>query len=166
VIERELFAGQGLSAIDAKGRVAIPACLRATLEANGHIHNSTRQMVVAPHPESACITGYDRGWLKTLDQRIQREEERERSAGRPFDYYAASRRAFGQAEDVPYDPSGRFIFPAFFKHKGKLEDLAFFFGAGQFFEIWNPRILIANPELNPDAAEGAEYFMREKGLLK
>ncbi len=162
VAERELFAGQGLSAIDAKGRVAIPACLRATLE----INSDGRQLVVAPHPEASCITGYDRGWLKTLDQRNQREEERERAAGRPFDYYAASRRAFGQAEDVPYDTSGRFIFPPFFKHKGKLDDLAFFFGSGPFFEIWNPRILIENPALNPDAAEGAEYFMREKGYLK
>jgi MraZ protein len=160
VSERELFAGQGLSAIDAKGRCAIPACLRATLELN----SEGRALVIARHPESPCITGYDRGWLKELNGRIEREEERERTAGRAFDYYATSRRAFGQVEDVPYDGSGRFVFPPFFKHKGQLSDLAFFFGSGQFFEIWNPRLLLENPSLNPDAAEGAEFFMAEKGL--
>jgi MraZ protein len=162
VTERELFAGQGLSAIDAKGRVAIPACLRVTLETN----SEARAVVIARHPESPCITGYDRGWLKELNRRIEREEERERTAGREFDYFAKSRRAFGQVEDVPFDSSGRFILPPFFKHKGQLTDLALFFGSGQFFEIWNPRLLLENPSLNPDAADSAEYYMREKGLLK
>jgi MraZ protein len=159
---RELFAGHGLSVIDAKGRVAIPVSLRATLEANG---KGRKQVMIARHPESPCLIGFDRARLHQINARIDHEEDRERVAGRPYDYYTKMRRAFGQAEETPFDDSGRFIFPSFFMQKGGLDSLAYFFGAGQFFEIWNPRALIADPSLNEDAAEGAEWFMSEKGLL-
>jgi MraZ protein len=161
VADRQLFAGQGLSAIDAKGRVAIPACLRSILDAN----SAGRSLVIARHPDRPCIIGHDRGWLDELNLRIKQDEEREKAAGRPFDYYAAVEDAFGQVEELPYDPSGRFILPPFFKHKGDLSDLAFFYGSGPFFAIWNPRFLLENRVAHSKAAEGAEYFMREKGLL-
>jgi MraZ protein len=137
---RELFAGHGLSVIDAKGRVAIPVSLRATLEANG---KGRKLVMIARHPDSPCLIGFDRARLHQINDRIDHEEDRERVAGRPYDYYAKIRRAFGQAE----------------------ETLAYFFGTGQFFEIWNPRPLLADAALNPDAAEGAEWFMTEKGLI-
>jgi MraZ protein len=158
-----MFAGQGMSAIDAKGRVGIPACLRTILETNSP-NSDSRTLVVARHPTHRCIIGHDRGWLSLLDQRIRDDEAREKAAGRPFDYYAASEEVFGQVEEVPFDSSGRFILPPFFKNKGELSDLAFFFGSGPFFLIWNPRILIENRESYPRAAEGAEFFMRERGM--
>jgi MraZ protein len=159
---RELFAGHGLSVIDAKGRVAIPVSLRATLEANG---KGRKLVMIARHPDSPCLIGFDRARLYQINDRIDHEEDRERVAGRPYDYYAKIRRAFGQAEETPFDDSGRFILPSFLRSKGGLDDLAYFFGTGQFFEIWNPRPLLADAALNPDAAEGAEWFMTEKGLI-
>lgn len=157
---RQVYAGQGLSAIDAKGRVSVPANLRAILEAN----SDGRTLVIARHPTQPCIIGHDRGWLAELDARLKEEEAREKAAGRPFDYYAAAEDVFGQVDEVPYDGSGRFILPPFFKHKGDLADLAFFHGAGPFFTIWNPRVLLADPTLHPKAAEGAAYFMAERGM--
>jgi MraZ protein len=162
VLERELFAGHGLSAIGANSRVAIPASLRTTLEANG---KGRKLVMIARHPESPCLIGFDRARLHQINDRIDREEERERVAGRPYDYYAKMRRAFGQAEETPFDDSGRFILPGFLRSKAGLTDQAYFYGSGQFFDIWNPWLLMEKPELDPDAAEGAEYFLTEKNLL-
>jgi MraZ protein len=162
ILARAIYSGQGLSGIDAKGRVGIPAGLRATLEGN----SDGRTLVIARHPNLQCIVGHDRGWLSVLEERLRADEERERAAGREFDYYAAAEKAFGQAEEVPYDSSGRFILPNFMKHIGDLDDLAFFFGAGPFFMIWNPRLLIEKGGADhARAIEGAKFFMREKGLL-
>jgi MraZ protein len=163
VLKREFYAGHGLSAIGANGRVAIPASLRTTLETNNG--NSRKFVMLARHAESPCLIGFDRARLDQINARIEAEEERERTAGRDYDYHTKMRRAFGQAEETPFDDSGRFILPSFLKTKGLLTDYAYFFAAGQFFDIWDARMLIANPKLNPDAAEGAEFFMREKGLL-
>lgn len=160
-MSRQVYAGQGLSAIDAKGRVSIPANLRAILEAN----SDGRTISLAPHATKPCLVGHDRAWLSELDLRLKEEEARERAAGRPFDYYAAAEDAFGQIDHQPYDGSGRFVLPAFHRQKGKLEDLAFFHGSGPFFMIWNPRLLLADPAANPKAAEGAAFFMAEKGLV-
>jgi MraZ protein len=159
VSERELFRGHALNAIDAKGRVAIPAFLRAAIERNG----DGRFLIIAKHQSDPCLTGYDRGWSRLLHDRLEREEERERAADRAFDYHNNNRRAFGLVEEVPYDASGRFILPAFFRKKAALDDLGFFFGTGNNFEIWNPRLLISTPGVDQEMKEIAAFLMDERG---
>lgn len=155
---RELFAGYGLNAIDAKGRVAIPSCLRAAIEAN----SAGRTLVLAKHPNDPCLIGYDREWLKVLDGRLDAQESQVRSSGGEFDYYTINRTAFGAVEEVPYDASGRFILPPFARKRAQLDDLAFFFGARHFFEIWNPAVLAAHPNAHPDAREAAQFLIDER----
>jgi MraZ protein len=159
VSERGLFRGHALNAIDAKGRVAIPAFLRATIEKN----SDGRMLIIAKHDCDPCLTGYDRGWSELLHARLEREEERERTAGREFDYHNKNRRAFGLVEEVPYDSSGRFILPSFFRKKAQLDDLAFFFGTANTFEIWNPRILIETPGVDVEMKEIANFLVDERG---
>jgi MraZ protein len=159
VSERELFRGHALNAIDAKGRVAIPAFLRAAIEHNG----DGRFLIIAKHACDPCLSGYDRGWSELLKARIDLEEDRELAAGRDFDRNNRERRAFGLVEEVPYDASGRFILPAFFRKKAGLADLAFFFGTGNIFEIWNPRLLISTPGIDEEMKEIAQFLMEERG---
>jgi MraZ protein len=64
---------------------------------------------------------------------------------------------------VPYDASGRFILPSFFSKKAELADLAFFFGTGNSFEIWNPRLLISTPGIDEEMKEIAQFLMGERG---
>lgn len=161
VSERETYSGHGLNAIDAKGRVAIPSGLRATIEANGN----ARTLVIAKHPSDPCLIGYDRGWLKQLDQRLDREEQQERAAGRPFDYYDVNRSAYGVVEEIPYDASGRFILPPLFRNRAQMTDLAYFFGARHYFEIWNPTVLLETPESNADARWAAAYLLAERAKV-
>jgi MraZ protein len=159
VSERGLFRGHALNAIDAKGRVAIPAFLRAVIEKN----SDGRVLIIGKHDYDPCLTGYDRGWSQLLHARLEREEERERAAGREFDYHNNNRRAFGLVEEVPYDSSGRFILPSFFRARAQLDDLGFFFGTGNAFEIWNPRILIETPGVDSEMKDIARFLIEERG---
>lgn len=158
--DRELFRGHALNAIDGKGRVAVPAFLRSAIEKNG----DGRVLIIAKHQQDPCLTGYDRGWSRLLHDRLEREEERERAAGRDFDYFNSNRRAFGLVEEVPFDASGRFILPTFFRAKAQLTELAFFFGTGNIFEIWNPNLLIDTPGIDEETKDVAAFLMAERGV--
>ncbi len=158
VSDRQLYKGHMLNGIDAKGRVAIPASMRAVLERNAE----GRTFTLAIHAKDECLTGYDRGWSDLLNTRLEREEARERDAGREFDYHNAFRRAFGTSEELPYDSSGRFILPAFYRKKAGLEDLAFFLGTGNTFEIWNPRRLLETPGIDEATCEIVDFLLQER----
>jgi MraZ protein len=49
-------------------------------------------------------------------------------------------------EEVPFDPSGRFVLNDDFSDMGKIGDELFFHGAGEFFTLWNPDQLYAMGE--------------------
>jgi MraZ protein len=167
VNKRGFYKGHALNAIDAKGRVAIPADLRTVIELNTPRGDEPigkgRNFILSNHERSPCLTGYDEGWSQLLYERINRDEEIERAAGRSFDRDNANRAAFGNALDMPYDNSGRFILPGFLRQKGQLEDLAFFYGTANVFEIWNPRILLSTPELFEGMREACAWAMKERG---
>jgi MraZ protein len=160
VSDRQLYKGHVLNAIDAKGRVAIPASLRAAMERNG---GEGRTLTLSVHPQDPCLAGYDRGWSNLLHDRLEREENRERDAGRDFDYHNSNRRAFGVVDEVPYDSSGRFILPPFFRVKAKLDDLALFVGTGNTFEIWNPRLILETFSIDEATREMAAFLLAERG---
>jgi MraZ protein len=160
VSDRQLYKGHVLNAIDAKGRVAIPASLRAAMERNA---GEGRTLTLSVHSQDPCLAGYDRGWSNLLYDRLEREEIRERDAGRTFDYHNSNRRAFGVVDEVPYDSSGRFILPPFFRVKARLDDLALFVGTGNTFEIWNPRLILETLSVDEATREMAAFLLSERG---
>jgi MraZ protein len=159
VIDRELFQGYAVNGIDAKGRVAIPAPLRASIEQNG----DGRFVTIARHESAPCLVGYDRGWSRFLREQLRTDESAERASGRSFDRHNANRRAFGLVEEVPYDSSGRFILPGFMRDKAQLSDTAFFFGTGDTFEIWSPKLLLATPGVDEEMKEVVAWLLSQRG---
>lgn len=159
VSDRALFTGHALNAIDGKGRVAIPAMLRAAVEANG----KGRNLVVARHESDPCLIGYDRGWSALLHARLNLREDRAEDAGRDYSRHNPNRRAFGLVEDVPFDASGRFILPPMLRARAELDDLALFIGTGDTFEIWNPRTLIEAPQVDAEIKNAARWLLDIRG---
>jgi MraZ protein len=154
-----LFTGHALNAIDAKGRVAIPSGLRQAVEANG----DGRNLIIAKHETDPCLIGYDRGWSELLHARLSRSEDRAADSGRNYDRHNANRRAFGLVEDVPFDASGRFILPPMLRDRAQLTDLALFLGAGDTFEVWNPRVLIESEAMDAEIKEVARWLLSSRG---
>jgi len=147
------FSGSALVAVDAKGRLSVPAGIRQKIERR----SDTRAIVLTRHPTEPCLTGFDTNYLRLLyvdnERRRLAEEERD-----PLAHYSRDRRSFGSAEEVPYDTSGRILLTAKLRRRGQLEDLALFVGVGATFELWNPQLALksGDSEIREFAAEALE----------
>ncbi len=157
--ERESFIGYAIQAIDAKGRVAIPATLRGPMEAN----NGSRSLFIDQHEDESCLVAFDRGWVQLRRDQIARDEAFEREAGRGFDLAKARRDPFVTAEPAPFDSSGRFVLPPFLRALAGLTDLAFFSGAIDYVEIWNPQHVLDSDRAPDRAKRYVEWQLAQKG---
>ena len=157
---RGIFRGYALQAVDAKGRVAIPAGLRATIERN----SPDKFLVLSKHESDACLVGYDREFSPILHARLQQREAEDRAAGRTGSRHNINRAAFGLVEDVSFDSSGRFILPSFMRKKAGIEDWAFFLATGDTFDIWNPDTALASETLDEDTKDVIRHLKEERGI--
>lgn len=157
--EREIFQGFALQAVDPKGRVAIPADLRVAAERN----SEERQIVVGLHPHDGCLSAHDVAWSKLKYERIDRRQQQAEERGEEADA-TAKRRAFGRVEKAPFDESGRFVIPAFFRMKAGIQKWAFFNGSGETFEVWAPERLLADDNADPELREICEFLCQQKGV--
>jgi transcriptional regulator MraZ len=154
-----LFNGSALTAVDAKGRLSVPAFIRGVIERR----SDSRAVVIGAHEIDPCLTAYDRGYARNLYAENERRRLVEENASGPSEaHFARARRTFGLTEEVPYDSSGRIILPPMMRRKGRIEDLALFVGAGGTFEIWNPKIALESGD--PDLRELAAYRLEERGI--
>jgi MraZ protein len=156
-----LFQGSALNAVDAKGRVSVPAFLRSVIERRG----DARTIVLARHDAFPCISAYDPGYAALKHAKLERLlEKQETDPGAEFDHARRTMMAFGATEEVPYDSSGRIIVPPMMRRKGQLADLALFIGVGETFQIWNPTMFLADPGVPEDMKDIARFRIEERGL--
>lgn len=133
-VTRDFFHGYAMNAVDAKNRLSIPAAYREVVERR----SQNRTVVLAPHERMPCLIGYDRNYTETLFEQLQQRtggaygEEREDVA----------RRLFGSSEPFPYDDNGRIIFSGFLRDYAEIDRLVFFIATGDYFEMWNPHVLL------------------------
>ena len=154
-----LFNGSALNAVDAKGRLSIPAFIRGVIERR----SDAKAVVIGMHDVSPCLNAYDRGFARNLFAENERRRLAEEAAGGDVaSHHARARRTFGITEDVPYDTSGRIILPPMMRRKGQIEELALFVGVGGTFEIWNPYVALKSGD--EDLKDLAAYRLEEKGL--
>ena len=153
-----LFNGSALTAVDAKGRLSVPAFIRGVIERR----SDARAVVIGAHEVDHCLTAYDRGYARILHAENERRRLKEENAGEPAAHFARARRTFGLTEEVPYDSSGRIILPPMMRRKGQIEDLALFVGTGGTFEIWNPRLALESGD--EDLRALAAYRLEERGV--
>jgi MraZ protein len=154
-----LFNGSALTAVDAKGRLSVPAFIRGVIERR----SDARAVLIGPHEVDSCLTGYDRGYARILHAENERRRLNEEAAGGTVEtHFARARRTFGLTEDVPYDTSGRIILPPMMRRKGQIEDLALFVGVGGTFEIWNPQVALQSGD--SDLRELAAWRLEERGM--
>ncbi len=153
--DRELYLSYGLQAVDAKGRVAVPARLRSVLEKNAE----PRELLVKRHARHACLSAFDTAWPKLLYARNPQGSDEDVAT----DYNVAGK-AFGNLESAPFDSAGRFVLPSFYRRRAKIDKWAFFHGRGDTFNIWDPFTLIADLDIDADTRELCEYLMEDKGL--
>src|SRR5688572_6212741 len=156
-----LFQGSALNAVDAKGRVSVPAFLRSVIERRG----DARTIVLAKHDSFPALSAYDPAYAALKHAKLERLlEKQETDPSAELDYARRTMMAFGATEEVPYDSSGRIILPPMMRRKGQVEDLALFIGVGETFQSWNPRLLLADKNVPDDMKDIARFRLEERGL--
>jgi MraZ protein len=156
-----LFQGSALNAVDAKGRVSVPAFLRSVIERRG----DAKTIVLAKHESFPCLSAYDPAYAALKHSKLERLFEKEE--GNPaaaLDYQQRNLMAFAATEEVPYDSSGRIVLPPMMRRKGGIEDLALYLGTGETFQIWNPRLFLQDKNVPEDLKDIARYRLEERGL--
>ena len=156
-----LFQGSALNAVDAKGRVSVPAFLRSVIERRG----DARTIVLAKHDAFTCLSAYDPGYAALKHAKIERQFEKdELNPDAELAYQARTLMAFGATEEVPYDTSGRIVIPPMMRRKGGIEDLALFIGVGETFQLWNPTLFLADAGVPEDMKDIARFRLEERGV--
>ena len=156
-----LFQGSALNAVDAKGRVSVPSFLRSVIERRG----DSRTIVLAKHEGFPCLSAYDPAYAALKHAKLERLlEKEETNADAQLEYQQRNLMAFAATEEVPYDPSGRIVLPPMMRRKGEIQDLALFLGAGETFQVWNPKLFLKDPRVPEDMKDIARFRLEEKGL--
>ena len=156
-----LFQGSALNGVDAKGRVSVPAFLRTVIERRG----DARTIVLAKHEQFPALAAYDPAYAAQKHLKLERLlEKEETSPDAEMAYQRRTLMAFGASEEVPYDSSGRIVLPPMMRRKGQIEELALFIGAGETFQVWNPRLFLADPNVPDDLKDIARFRLEERGL--
>ena len=85
----DFFQGSALNAVDAKGRLSVPAFVRSVVERR----SDARAIVVGAHEIAPCLTAYGRGYARNLyDEMERRRLVEEEKGGTLEDHYARARR--------------------------------------------------------------------------
>jgi MraZ protein len=156
-----LFQGSALNSVDAKGRVSVPAFLRTVIERRG----DARTIVLAKHDSFPALSAYDPGYAALMHSKLERLfEKQEGDAEAALEYQQRNLMAFGATEEVPYDSSGRIVLPPMMRRKGGIDELALFLGAGETFQVWNPKLFLAEPRIPDDMKDIARFRFEERGL--
>lgn len=168
-VARSGYRGVGLQLVDDKGRVAIPAGLRATLEKNsGQPTDSkdARVAILSTHETDKCLVAYDEPFFDSLMERLDARAT-EFAGDRGQADANIWRDGVGTSENIAFDPSGRFVLPGMLGHLAGIPkgSYAFFMGVGATIEVWNPRTLLDHPTISEQIKAACRYCLEEKGVV-
>ena len=130
-----------MNGVDGKNRLSVPSSLRETVEARSGI----KAIVLGPAEHAPCLVGYDASYFERIEQRLQQEFAADFGPGRGN----KARQLFAMSEQLKYDDSGRIVLTPTLRDAGELGATAVFLGAGDYFELWAPERLLAQPDLDP-----------------
>ena len=156
--QEHLYNGSALNAVDGKGRLSVPAFIRAMIERR----STEKLIVIGKHEVDSCLVGYDANYKGNVLADVTRRKLRDEEQGIDLRaHHSRNRRAFALTESCAWDSSGRIILPPMMRKIGRIEDLVLFIGAGETFELWNPQLALDSGDA--DLAELAAYRLEERG---
>lgn len=162
---RAFYQGTALQLVDRdKKRVSVPSTIRHAITRNSPTMGpKDLEITIASHPRSNCLIGYDEEYLARRYEKAARLEEMY-LAKEGVENFNFMRDASGGGEPVGLDSSGRFVLPGNLAKEAHIVDHAFFYGSMDFFEIWNPATLMADPEASAQLKRKLLIAAEEKGL--
>jgi MraZ protein len=155
----EIFTGEGLHKVDGKGRVSIPAAFRRVLEEGDPDLKSgkgPRVYIAYGDPRKPYLECYTANAFHAIAARILAMPLGDRHRR----YLQTN--FLGKTHTAEIEPDGRLVLPQKARDKAglALNSEAYFLGAGDVFQIWNPdRHAEAEAEIDLLADAPADFDM-------
>lgn len=156
------IVGHALNAVDAKGRVSVPATFRTQIERRARDGDADKELMIAPHPNGDRLRAYDAAGLTDLTGDLRESVADLPAAERRDALENARSLELTALTTVAFDNAGRMVLPPLLRKLGQIGDLAFFVGMEDYFEIWSPenaRIRYAN---NPVVLRMLDHYLEER----
>ncbi len=162
-----LFQGHALNAVDAKGRVSVPASFRTLIEkrATASGQKSDNVLKIGEHRSGHYLTAMDTVAAAEIDRLIVESVADVPAMDRPDALEAARAEAYGGLDKIAFDSAGRMVLSDMLRHFGGIEDLAFFVGAGSTFQIWSPRRALAQLPETSRVRKPLVFLLEERGIV-
>jgi MraZ protein len=152
-----VYAGSGVSGVDAKGRTTIPAELRDSVQQS----SGSNSVCISRHRDLPCLIGFGGTERSKLRTDIEAQWQSAVNRGEQFDRELAGVFASSIFETA-FEASGRFVLSPMLRHFGKIEDRAFFFGATTHFMLWNPDVFLKDaPAVYNAIKDELNYWLSE-----
>ena len=133
------YLGAALTAIDPKGRLAIPATFRnPILQSSGN----DKRVYIGRNPHAPCLVGFGQSRFDELEAQLRMRERAANERGENFRTEHHGGSVFSSTFPLSFDASGRLTLPPMLLRSVGITDKAFFSGNGLDFSIWDPQTLI------------------------
>jgi len=167
----DYFHGYALNAVDAKGRVSLPASFRTIVEKRVHpglaasdYPAADRFVLVGPHDHLDCLVGFDPTYSRHLDAALEKRMSADEGFDELRDWDKAAGNSFGYAAPANYDDAGRMVLTSINRGMAEITNLAYFLSTGRSFQIWSPanyRKFVAD---QPRVLKMFDMMLAEKGV--
>jgi len=157
-VSSAVFMGHGASALDGKGRFALPIAFRSVLEKHS---SEAGQMMIRADAERKYVSLF--GGLQ-VDYFQAKFDEKARIAmerGEAFDEEEADGDFWGSIQPASIDSGGRFSLPPAYRRIYGITDGIFMIGAGRLVQLWDPERYLTENKKNLVAIEACEAFLEE-----
>lgn len=161
----DFFHGGMLNAVDAKGRVSLPSAFRSVIDrrASRDGQGDDKIVKIGQHEKYDCLQAFDATYSRRLYEKIAKRVEEGEAADSMSALDEAQLEAFGSVNDVSYDGGGRMVLSPLLRAVSGIEDLAYFVGAGETFQIWNPEAFRAVHADKPRLIRTLDFLLAERG---
>lgn len=163
------FLGHALNAVDAKGRVSVPAAFRNVFDRrrrliDGAADGDRNELMIGLHEAGDRLVALDSLAQQQLQGEL-RETVSEMPARERRTMLSASKSdELGPLSSVMFDGAGRMVLTPMLRRFGAIGDLALFWGTGDSFEIWNPDHARAAFADSPRSLMTLDYLLEERGV--
>lgn len=131
------FSGSSLVAVDARGRLTLPAFVLQTLRRR----SDSDALLLRAHETDPCLTGHDAAYGSAVAEELHRLKLIDEQKGVPAAaHHARARRLFAFGEETRCNGKGRIELPPLMRRRALIGERALVIGTGGTFEIWDPGI--------------------------
>jgi len=162
-----IFQGHALNAVDAKGRVSVPASFRTLIEkrALANSLDPENALKIGEHKSGDCLWALDAVASAEIDVQLAASVADLPAAERMDKLEELAMDAHGGLERVTFDGAGRMVLSPMLREFGQIEDLAFFVGAGLTFQIG---LTVDAMERLPETSRVRKplaFLLKERGIV-